>query len=167
MKWPLLKSESPKLPSKGSVGDFAFKRSFYMHSGIDLYCDAGQEVVAIESGTVINIDHFTGADSIPSSPWWNDTWSIMIEGESGVIGYCELDPVPILKIGSFVNEGDIIGSIIPVLKKVKISEIGDSMLHVELYKYGTKEHVTWLIDTEKPEDLLDPRYLLELIMSKN
>ena len=35
------------------------------------------------------------------------------------------------------------------------------MLHLELYKHGTKDHVTWLLDTEKPSHLLNPRELLE------
>lgn len=160
MKWPL-KDKTPSIPPEGAVGDFAFRRSFYFHPGIDIYCDLNQEVQAIEDGIIVNIEHFTGQNANPSSPWWNDTWSIMIEGKSGVIGYCELKPVEHIKLGMKISEGEIIAHIIPVLKKDKGN--GVSMLHIEHYTNGTKEHVTWVLDTEKPENLLNPRDLLQAI----
>lgn len=160
MKYPL-KNKQPSIPNEGSVGDFAFRRSFYHHPGIDLYCDYDQEVVAIEDGIITNIEIFTGPNANPKSPWWNETFSIMIEGASGAIGYCELLPLPHLKIGYKVKEGEIIATIIPVLKKDKGN--GTTMLHLEHYVPGTKDHVTWVLDTEKPKELLNPRGLLESI----
>ena len=145
------------------MGDFASRRSFYYHPGIDLYCDLHQEVQAIEDGVVVKIDHFTGTDADPSSPWWNDTWSILIEGASGVIGYCELKPT--VKLGEHIIEGQVIAHIIPVLKKDKGN--GTTMLHLEQYVSGTTEHVTWVLDTEKPSQLLNPRELLEKCLSLN
>lgn len=158
MIWPL-KNKTPAIPSEGAVGDFAFRRSFYYHPGIDLYCDLGQEVQAIEAGTVVHIENFTGPNALPPSPWWKETWSILIEGKSGVLGYCELFPDKHIKVGAQVNEGDVIARIIPVLKKDKGN--GTTMLHFEQYLPGTKEHVTWVLDSEKPEQLLNPRQLLE------
>jgi hypothetical protein len=158
MKWPL-KNKSPSIPSEGSVGDFAFRRSFYHHPGIDIYCDFGQEVQAIEDGVVVHIENFTGPNAVPTSPWWNETHSILIEGASGAIGYCELKPLPHIQIGMKIKEGDIIATIVPVLKRDKGN--GTTMLHLEQYTPGTKGHVTWVLDEEKPKELLNPRKLLE------
>lgn len=161
MKWPLLNLE-PQIPPEGHVGDFAFRRSFYHHPGIDLYCENKQEVVAIEDGIVVHFEHFTGANASPPSPWWHDTFSVMIEGESGVIGYCELLIADDLDIGTKVKAGEIIGNITPVLKKDKGN--GTTMLHLEHYEAGTREHVTWVLDTPKPTHLLNPRNLLNKII---
>lgn len=159
MKWPL-KDKTPAIPPEGHVGDFAFRRSFYHHPGIDLYCGEWQPVVAIEDGVVVHIEHFTGAEANPPSPWWHDTYSVMVEGASGVIGYCEIDYEDSwIDIGTRVKAGDPIGNVIPVLKKDKGN--GTTMLHLELYEPGTRHHVTWVLDTEKPQELLNPRSLLE------
>lgn len=160
MKWPLLNKE-PAIVPVGSVGDFAFRRSFYHHPGIDIYAANGQPVQSIEDGVVVHIEHFTGEQANPPSPWWNDTWAIMIEGQSGVIGYCEILVDPWLDIGEKVKAGDIVGHVIPVLKKDKGN--GTTMLHLELYEPGTTNHVTWVLDTEKPKELKNPRDLLEKI----
>jgi murein DD-endopeptidase MepM/ murein hydrolase activator NlpD len=160
MKWPL-KNKAPAMPPINGVGDFASRRSFYHHPGIDLYCPIYTIVQSIEDGIIVNIDHFTGLNANPSSPWWNDTWSIMIEGESGTIGYCEIMINSILTVGSKVKSGEIIGTVIPVLKKDKGN--GTTMLHLELYVPGTKDHVTWVLDANKPKELLNPRNFLEKI----
>jgi hypothetical protein len=39
------------------------------------------------------------------------------------------------------------------------------MLHFEQYVPGTTDHVTWVLDTEKPSQLLNPRPLLEKIIN--
>lgn len=163
MIWPL-KNKIPALPSIDGVGDFAFRRSFYYHPGIDIYCDLGQEVQAIEDGTVVLIEHFTGTNANPPSPWWMDTWSILVEGASGVLGYCELKPLSYIQVGMQLREGDVIATIVPVLKKDKGN--GTTMLHFEKYVSGTKDHVTWVLDTPKPPQLLNPRDFLELLKSK-
>jgi hypothetical protein len=162
MIWPL-KNKVPALPILNGVGDFASRRSFYHHPGIDVYCDFGQEVIAIEPGIITNIECFTGVNATPTSPWWNETWSIMIEGTLGALGYCELKPLSHIKLGYKVSEGEIIATIIPVLKKDKGN--GVTMLHFEQYIPGTKDHVTWVLDKEKPITLLNPRPLLEKIMN--
>lgn len=164
MKWPL-KDYKPSIPDVGAVGDFAYRRSFYYHPGIDLYCPNGHIIQAIEDGIIIKIEQFTGQDANPPSPWWNDTWSILIESKSGVIGYCELLPFPWWRVGLPVKEGDNLAIITPVLKKDKGN--GTTMLHLEHYESGTTEHVTWILDTPKPEQLKDPRELLNEIISKS
>lgn len=163
MKWPL-RNKEPAIPEVGSVGDFAFRRSFYYHPGIDIYCDLGQEVQAIEDGEVVHIENFTGPDADPPSPWWMETWSILIEGNSGSLGYCEIKPLPHIKIGLKVKEGDLIATVVPVLKRNKGN--GTTMLHFEQYMHGTRHHVTWFLDTHKPLELLNPRTLLENIINQ-
>lgn len=160
MKWPL-RNKTPAISPVGHVGDFAFRRSFYHHPGIDIYCGPRQEVCAVESGCVVHIENFTGPNANPPSPWWLETWSILIEGDSGVLGYCELKPLSNIQVGDLVQEGEIIATITPVLKKDKGN--GTTMLHFERYVPGTKHHVTWVLDTRKPSELLDPRDLLEKI----
>jgi hypothetical protein len=161
MKWPL-RNKTPALPAKGSVGDFAFRRSFYHHPGVDIYCNDNQIVQTIEAGKVVHIENFTGPNAEPPSPWWNETFSILVEGASGAIGYCELNPFSHIQVGMELFEGDAIGTITPVLKKDKGN--GTTMLHLEHYIPGTKHHVTWVLDTEKPEELLNSRFLLEKLL---
>ncbi len=156
MKWPL-KNLSVNIPDINSPAYFAFRRKYYHHEGIDLYCPLHQEVVAIESGTIVKIDKFTGEHAHPPTSHWNNTWSILIQGSSGVIGYCELEPF--VKEGEQVTEGQSLGRIIPVLKKDKGN--GITMLHLEHYATGTAEHVTWLLNEPQPAQLLNPRPLLE------
>lgn len=163
MKWPLL-DKTPALPAVGAVGDFAFRRSFYHHPGTDIYCGDKQQVVAIEDGVVVHFEHFTGANANPPSPWWHDTWAVLVEGASGVIGYCELLIEDELDIGIKVKAGDPIGTITPVLKKDKGN--GVTMLHLEHYVPGTRHHVTWVLDAPKPEELLNSRLLLEKIINQ-
>jgi murein DD-endopeptidase MepM/ murein hydrolase activator NlpD len=161
MIWPL-KNLTPKIVPVNSVGDFAYRRSFYHHPGIDIYCDNNQEVLAIEDGVVVNLEVFTGPMATPPSPWWNETHSILIEGSSGVLGYCELTPVPHIKTGVHIKAGDVIAHITPVLKKDKGN--GTTMLHFEQYEFNTREHVTWVLDSEKPKELMNPRDLLQKIV---
>lgn len=135
------------------------KDLFIITVGIDIYTNDKEPVFAMEDGIIVHIENFTGPNANPTSPWWNETFSIMIEGDSGVIGYCELILENNLKINNYVKEGDLLGKITPVLKKDK--GVGTSMLHLELYIKGTKEHCSWLHEEKKPENLLNPRELLE------
>ena len=164
MKWPL-RNNKPTIPAWGQVGDFAFRRSFYHHPGIDLYCPDHTIVQAMEEGTVVHIEDFTGPQANPPSPWWMPTRSLLIEGTSGVLGYCEMEPYIHLKVGSYIFEGESLGLIVPVLKKDKGN--GTTMAHIEKYLPGTKEHVTWVLDTPKPTNLRNPRKLLESIINEN
>lgn len=170
MKWPL-RGWPLSLPPIDGPGDFGYGRAFYRHPGIDLYCPAGWLVQAMEPGVVVLVDHFTGPGSIPTSPWWNDTWSVMIEGASGVLGYCELESF--VRVGDEVKEGQPLGRVLPVLKRDKGN--GTSMLHFEQYIAGTNEHAVWennpirengvLIQSDVPTGLLNPRPLLQRVMS--
>lgn len=150
-------SEIPLAPHPGS---FAKRRKNHIHEGIDLYAEKGDEVFAIEDGVIIKIKQFTGNEV--QSPWWNDTWCVMVEGKSGVFNYGEIIPNKNLYEGMLLKEGDVVGNIETILKKDKGRPM--NMLHLELYTSGTTNSILgWSLDQEKPENLLDPTFkLLEL-----
>lgn len=160
MIWPIF-NKIPNIPESDSSGAFAFKRSYYYHPGIDLYCEENQEIVAIEDGVVVNVETFTGPNANPASAWWNETKAVLIEGESGVLGYCEIKPMFYIKTGLKITAGTMIGRVIPVLKKDKGN--GTTMLHFEMYLKGTREHMTWHHHKLKPVELLDPTEFLRSI----
>ncbi len=160
MKWPLHRI-SPSVPQSDSVAAFGHRRSYYFHPGVDLYCAENTYVVACEAGRIVNIEEFTGTHATPPSPWWNTTYSILIEGKSGVLGYCELHPAAYLKQDMTIEEGDFLGTIIPVLKRDKGN--GTTMLHFEQYVPGTFEHVTWHHEEPRPASLVDPTDFLRKV----
>ena len=152
-------AELPVLPHPGA---FSKVRKNHIHEGIDLYCNKHEAVYAMEIGKIVNINYFTGKEI--DSPWWNTTWCVMVEGESGVINYGEIIPDKNIKIGDVVQEGQLIGKVVPVLKKYKGRPM--NMLHLELYKQGTKEHLKeWSLSMDKPDNLLDPTILLTPFLS--
>ncbi len=111
-----------------------------VHTGVDLYCELGTEVVACEDGLVVLVDWFTGKnvktfylEEGEPTAWWNDTWGVLIEvrwvcllcflmiimnhthvtlqGPSGVINYGEIEPAPGIVVGEMVQAGQVIGRI--------------------------------------------------------
>lgn len=147
-------TEIPLAPHPGS---FAKERKNHIHEGVDLYCEKGDQVFAIEDGLIVKIKPFTG--TLIQSPWWNDTWCVMVEGKSGVFNYGEIIPNENLKEGMSVKEGEIIGKVETVLKKDKGRPM--NMLHLELYKSGTTDAILeWSLNQEQPNHLLNPTPLL-------
>ena len=142
-------------------GDFGAVRKYDIHTGVDIYCDPDQLVVAVEDGKIISIENFTGENANPPSPWWNDTKAVLIEGKSGVVVYGEIKPLDSIRVGDKVKAGKILGKVITVLKKDKGTPM--TMLHIELYKPGTKETLIWNLGEPQPENLLNP---LEYLDSK-
>jgi murein DD-endopeptidase MepM/ murein hydrolase activator NlpD len=163
MQKPIL-NYNHTLPSKKETGSFAFKRKFDIHTGVDLYCEDGEKVFAIEDGKIVNIEKFTGEWA--GSPWWENTEAILIEGASGVICYGEVLVDESIRREKEVKEGDFLGVIKRVLKKDKGLN-PSSMLHFELYKAGTTGTVIWDLDQEYPDSLLDPTPLLKKIFIDN
>ena len=142
--------EIPILPHPGAFGKI---RKNHIHEGIDLYCEENESVYAIESGRVISINPFTG--EIAGSPWWKDTWSVMIEGDSGCINYGEIEVDKKIKVGQTIKESELIGKVIKVLKNDKDRPM--TMLHLELYEKGTLIPTSgWELNTQKPHGLIDP-----------
>jgi murein DD-endopeptidase MepM/ murein hydrolase activator NlpD len=152
-----------ELPLGSHVGAFGTFRKNHRHEGVDLYCLPGDNVVAMEAGTITKIEDFTGEKA--NSPWWHDTRAVHVEGKSGVIVYGELIEDENIQIGVHVQAGDVIGYITPVLKVDKGRPM--TMLHLELYEQGSRESVVWEVDQDRPEKLLDPTNLLVKAMLKS
>jgi hypothetical protein len=145
------------IPVGHHVGAFGTKRKNDVHTGVDLYCPAGEFVYSIEEGIVTLIEIFTGQNA--NSPWWNETYAVHIEGPSGVIVYGEISPFIHITIGKKVLYKEPIGHVMKVLKNDKGRPM--SMLHLELYKHGTRNSCVWRADKEKDGSLLDPTPLLK------
>ena len=135
-------------------GEFAYQRRFHTHEGIDLYAPVGTPVMACEAGEVVSVIEFTGFEE---SPHWNDTYAVLIEGESGVICYGEVIPYNV-KVGDKIEPGTVVGFVAQVLKTYKGRPM--SMLHLELLKLGSKDSVSWPVNSPKPDILLDPTMFL-------
>ena len=140
LQWcfPLNPAFISKIPTGDHPGAFGAFRKHDRHCGVDLYCEEESRVYAVENGTVISIEDFTGKSI--GSPWWNETKAVKIEGPSGVVCYGEIRPLCGLSVGDKIRQRDIIGNVIPVLKKDKLrTDIPNhscSMLHVQMYKHG-------------------------------
>lgn len=169
--WPVPNSYSKKIPIKGSPGSFWEDRGDRRHCGIDIYTQAGSEVVSINNGIVIDIGSFTTSDKIP---YWNKTNYVLIKTQENLIyKYAELDKT-IIKIYDFVKVGQSIGFVGNVLNLDKITSKSpqyiqeikkkniSSMLHLEVYSSKpklTKKYIggNWF-GNKKPENLLDPNH---------
>lgn len=124
----------PDVPVCLHHGSFLAKRRHDVHTGVDLYTPPDSKVYAIERGEVVAIRAFTG--KIAGYPFWNDTWAVDIESQTGIVCYGEIKPAEGLKEGQEVELGQIIGKVIPVLKKYKGKPM--SMLHMALHRHGWK-----------------------------
>lgn len=142
--------------SSNLSGLFGVKRKHDIHTGIDLHCSEGTEIFALESGTVMKVSSFTGADA--GSPWWNNTDYIGILSDSGYIVYGEVDSY--VKEGQKITEGELLGKVKKVLKKDK--GLPTSMLHLELYSSFIDEPVVWELNQPCPEKLKNPISLFNL-----
>lgn len=143
LRWYLpIKSENfSGIPVGNHPGAFSTQRKHEKHTGLDLYCEDDTLVYAVESGTVVAIEHFTGAWD--HTPWWENTDCVMVEGASGVVCYGEVDVPAWVQVGSKVEARQYIARVKRVLKKGKerpdIPGHSTSMLHMELYPHGTRK----------------------------
>ncbi len=153
-----LKNYKHEVPLGDDLGAFGVIRKHDIHTGIDLYCNEGDEVYAIEDGEVLAIKPFTG--EIAGFPWWNDTYAVAVKGKSGVINYGEIQPDDKLNVGDKITEGTPLGHVIPVLKKDKGKVPSMNMLHLELYEEYNDHWIEWQLDTPQPENLKNPTDLL-------
>ena len=147
-----------EIPTHPHVGSFGVRRRHDVHSGVDLYANVGTPVYAVEEGTIVAIDPFTGKDA--ECDWWEDTWAVYVEGESGIVCYGEILPNTSFKVGSNVAQNSMIGSVLRVLRRDKGRPT--SMLHLELHNKGFIHGTHWEKGKEKSENLLDPtQYLIK------
>lgn len=147
-------------------GAFGVIRKNHIHEGVDIYCNDGDEVVSMEKGVVLSITQFTGKDV--GSPWWNDTFAIMIRHKDFTINYGEVTPVEGLHVGQNVCPGQTIGFVRKVLTKDKGRPM--SMLHMEMYHNYPEDYAiiepikSWDLGRSKPSELMNPSaYLLQFL----
>lgn len=143
------------LPVGPHPGAFGVVRKHHIHEGVDLYCPSGTKVYAVEDGKVVAVLPFTGAKA--GLPWWLDTEAVLVEGASGVVLYGEVAAV--VKVGTDVKAGDLVGQVIQVLRNDKGRPT--SMLHLERHVRGTRTLVEWYADAPRPPSLLDPTLMLQ------
>lgn len=152
------------IPIENHPGSFGFVRKNHIHEGIDLYTNFLEPVYSISSGKIIDISQFTGEKV--NSPWWNDTWAVLVEHDDFVINYGEIKPSKKLYINQIIKTKTLIGYVVPVLKKDKGRPM--NMLHFECYTKDTKKSLScWQLNTEKPKNLINPTDLLLNIISHN
>lgn len=138
-------------------GLFGAIRKYDIHTGLDLYCEQGAEVYCIMEGTVVDIFQFTG--EIVGSPWWNDTYAVVVESGDLTFVYGEL--IPEVYVGKRVFIGDLLGSTTAVLKKDK-GNTPVCMLHLETWlTQGYIKNYTWNLNQIKPIGLIDPLEILK------
>ena len=153
-----LKNYKYEIPQGEHLGAFGTPRKYDTHTGIDLYCNMGDRVHAIEDGEILAIEWFTGPKI--NMPWWNDTQAIAIKGKSGIINYGEVIVSENLSVGMMISEGDFLGCVFPVLKKDKGRVPSTSMLHLELYSEYNGKWVFWNLGQPRPENLYNPYWML-------
>ena len=156
--WPL-RDSTPMLPDY--PGSFGAIRKHVVHTGIDLYCELGQEVVAAEDGEVISVIGFTGKECQDKSFWWNYTDAVIISGNSGYIVYGEVTSR--VKVGEFVKAGDIIAivdtSVLRSFKGRPTVMLHLEILNPEIASVSIPNAVAanrWMESEQQPDLLIDP-----------
>lgn len=148
---------STALPLLPHPGAFSAVRKHHIHEGVDLYCEVGTPVYAVEDGKVTAVIPFTGPQV--QMDWWMDTDAVIVEGASGAVLYGEIKPL--VKVGETIIRGQKVGTVLQVLTKDKGRPM--AMLHLELHTPGTTEAFEWTQWNEngRPASLLDPTPLLQ------
>jgi hypothetical protein len=138
-------------------GLFGATRKHDVHTGLDLYAEDGSLVTCIKGGVIKEVFQFTG--ETVGTPWWEDTYAVLVSSESIEILYGEVYN-PRLRKDSTVGLGDVIGKVKRVLKVDKgVTPV--SMLHLEVWEKDTfSRDVIWGKDEERPEGLLNPLWYL-------
>lgn len=148
LHWPL--TSPPFLPDY--PGSFGAVRKHDIHQGLDLYCESGTWVLAIEPGAVIDIEWFTGHAA--GSPWWNDTQAVLIRGQTGIFLYGEVSNI-VVAVGDNVIAGQPLAQVAQVLKQYKNRPT--SMLHLELWEHHISHRPdVWEHRQPRPQGLCDP-----------
>lgn len=152
MSWKM-PVEALHIPTGDHPGAYGAQRKHEIHTGVDLYVADGSPVCAVEDGTVVGVEWFTGPQSDPPSPWWLPTQAVLVEGGSGVVLYGEI--ITSLAPGTKLNAGDAVGYVRRVLRNDK--GLPTSMLHLELHRHGTRASShPWTLLHPCPESLMDP-----------
>jgi hypothetical protein len=164
------------IPQPGHPGAFGAVRKHSTHMGIDLYTREGEEVFPVEVGTVIAVEPFTGPHD--GTPWWLDTWAVLVAGPSGVVCYGEIIPRADIAVGDLVDVFNVLGHVTPVIMEHRarpdIPGHSRAMLHLEWYTPDIASRVfssaercvvfkrnRWPCGTAQPAYILDPTARLQ------
>jgi hypothetical protein len=122
------------------------------HVGIDLFCEEGDDVVAIAAGKIVGFAHFLNSGG-------EQTFQLLVSHGSVVVNYGEVvdnsNQLFHWRIGDAVHAGQRIGRI-----------GATKMLHFETYKPGVTHNQVWMVGGQRPSGLLNPTQLLLRIASK-
>jgi murein DD-endopeptidase MepM/ murein hydrolase activator NlpD len=142
--WPLLDLKPRFKPDsfmRQRVGDDGRLR---FHAGMDLPAPEGTVVVAPENGRILKSQTFNGPRA----------HALLLETSSGLVinlGEVEPDSWTMFGVGpgSPVWAGQAVAT-------VGVNPGGDTMLHIETYRAGTRKTSPWYQDQGPPPSLLDP-----------
>ncbi|MCK5742187.1 MAG: M23 family metallopeptidase [Chlorobi bacterium] len=167
--WPVPESFSKEIPKKGTGGSFWEDRGDRRHCGVDIYAPVGAQVVAVESGMVVDKGVFTSPEQF--SNWKTTNYVIIKTSQKVLVKYAELGET-FVNIGDYVSENQLLGFIGSVVDKNEITysdpfyvqELADndtiSMLHIECYKAPVTQVQPYLAGNyfgeRRPISLLDP-----------
>lgn len=162
MNWhPPIRGLNPeRVPQGDHPGAFGVKRKHHTHEGVDLYCDQGEAIFAVQTGRVICIMPFTGPAA--GSPWWLPTDAVFVQGSSGIVVYGEV--VAKCVEGQFIARGELVAR----ARRVLVNDKGlpTTMLHLELRDPRFPAAFCpfdWANGAQQPEWLRNPtQHLLEI-----
>lgn len=140
--------------SKRELGNGTVVTLRRWHCGVDLFCDEGDPVKAMEGGVVVNSYPFVAGKRADGSRFKVSCLLVKSDSNGQVINYAEVDHDSMAaKVGDRVEVGQQLATV----GKMRRS----SMLHVEIYAAGETRNRRWKQSARRPKTLLDPTaYLL-------
>lgn len=177
--WPVPDSYNKEVPQQGMSGSFWENRGDRYHCGIDIFAPENSPVYAIQNGKVIDIGIFTSPET---NDFWNKTYYITIKTQQNInVKYAQLCDVSV-RIGDFINAGQLIGKVALVIDKNKISHNTPqyvremvtngqiTSLHLEAYIAPISEVKPYMggnfLGEVKPYSLMDPTVFLNGVRKK-
>lgn len=146
--WPVA-GRSPSMPT--ALGSFGAVRSggARRHAGLDLHADEGATLVATEAGTIVATQGWDGPQAK----------AVLLQTDRGpVVLYGAVVPGSWPRVGTHVEEGQRVAS-------VGRYPGGSSMLHIELYREGTRRNSQWPVGSPRPSGLIDPTSYFSAIVT--
>ncbi|MFC2132024.1 M23 family metallopeptidase [Bacteroidota bacterium] len=177
--WPVPNSYKKSIPRDGEAGSFWEDRGDRFNCGVDIFAPEGSEVVATESGYIIDKGIFTSPES---NSYWDKTYYIILKTNQKVlVKFAKLAEV-FVHTGDYVDAGQAIGSVSRVINidavsfqdpnfiQEMVEKEQTSMLHLELYKapvtvvhpYESGNY----FGERRPESLIDPAFYLNGIVKR-
>lgn len=147
------------LPLPPHAGSFGNRCAHHIHEGVDLYCPSSTAVTAVEPGFIVAIQPFITAHCSPPFSPQHGTWAMMVEGKSGVVLYGAIIPDPGLVLGRRLDRGQRLGHVTQLQSDTAKAAC---ILHLGLYRHGTRECAQWKPGAPRPDTLRDPTtYLID------